>query len=90
MTHRTARVYLDPDEARCEPPAGKCTRKPGCGRWMAAYPARGLKLADFTADVNTWREATCSGFVAVAQCVPPAPVSTRRTHPPLGAVGGTA
>jgi len=84
MTHREARVYLDADEARCEPPALACTRSASCGRYLAAYPAKGRRAADFTA-VPGWSAASCGGYIQASKCVlPPSADHAPRVHPPLG------
>lgn len=46
MTHRTDRVWLANDVARCEP-ANKISNCSSCGRYLAAIPPMG-SVADFS------------------------------------------
>jgi hypothetical protein len=43
MTHRTDRIHLPADVARCEP-AGDCPLKHDCKRYMAAVPQYGSMI----------------------------------------------
>lgn len=47
MTHRSDRVYLADDVARCAP-SQPCAAKERCARYMAAIPQRGASFGDFS------------------------------------------
>lgn len=52
MTQRTDRVYLPPDEPRCEP--DMCLRKGTCARWFAEL-RQGARLSTYG----------CPGYVSL-------------------------
>jgi hypothetical protein len=47
MTHRTNTVFLPADVTRCAPSA-PCAKRHDCRRYMAALPAQGASLTDFS------------------------------------------
>jgi hypothetical protein len=62
MTHRSDRVKLGADKARCEPAA--CNRKETCARYMAAFPAHGASVTDFSkSPMGLW----CMSFIGLQQ-----------------------
>lgn len=75
MTHRSDRVYLDPNEARCEPRNG-CQIKDNCARYLAALPPAGAKLADFSL-------IGCVSYLSVSDAASKKP-EARKVHPPIG------
>ncbi len=78
MTHRSDRVYLDPEAPRCAAVHG-CNRRDTCARYMAIIGA--APLADYSVPSPVF--FGCLSFVAIKPY--PKPVAApRRVHPPIG------
>lgn len=59
MTHRTDRVWLPGNYARCTP-SQPCPRKPNCARYMAALPPHGAVMADYSLTCTSF---WCPGYI---------------------------
>jgi hypothetical protein len=73
---RTARVYLDPSEPRCEP-ATHCGIRDHCARYMAEIPQQYAIIADY----SLGPKIVCPMYVPASKCLkpePPKPVPTKR------------
>jgi hypothetical protein len=78
MSHtRDDRVYLEADQARCEP-ENVCPRRHDCARYRAPLPAFGAKMIGAGLG-SGW----CGWFAAIKPAQASQPVQ-RRVHPPFG------
>lgn len=77
--HRTDRVYMPDDEARCEP-LNPCHDKLRCARYMAAIPARNATLIGGASSPLF----ACGYFLPLAHFTRPSAGDKPRVHPPIG------
>ena len=64
MTHRTERVWLANDIARCEP-SHKISNCQTCGRYLAAVPPMG-SMADFSLSISMFAPY-CANYLSSKQ-----------------------
>ena len=63
---RTARVYLDPSQPRCEP-SRHCTLRNHCARYVAALPDHGAVMCDHSIE-PTFNSVMCVHYVSASSC----------------------
>jgi hypothetical protein len=61
MTHRSDRVILAAEIARCEP-QHPCDRKNKCARYLAAIPAKGASMIGAGLPLRIWYVSPCAYF----------------------------
>ena len=78
---RTARVYMDDAQPRCEP-SRHCTLRNHCARYVAALPDQGAAMADFSLE-PLFNAVACRHYVSAASCTRHTPHTgqERRRHP---------